>query len=238
MGARHMRYNPSPIMKPSRKDSHGVSEVRLPIGVFADVHGNLPALEAVLRALADSRVATILAVGDLFFPGDDPVGVWKRLQEVQARMLRGATDRALALVDPAKIKARNEGERARLERLKATREALGELCLARLKRTPEALRLTLPGRTEVTVVHGSPTDPDTPISLADTDDEVELLLGDDPGDLVLCAGAHVPFAREVGDVRVVGLGSVGESPEGRVAHYTVILPGDESPVLDTRWVEY
>lgn len=42
------------------------------VGVIGDVHGNLEALEAVLAALEDARVATLVCVGDIVGYGADP----------------------------------------------------------------------------------------------------------------------------------------------------------------------
>src|ERR1700722_10026003 len=57
-----------------------------------------------------------------------------------------------------------------------------------------------------------------------SDDEINVLLGDDPADVVVCGASHVPFDRMVGGVRVVNVGSVGEAPGAglRVAHATWI----------------
>jgi predicted phosphodiesterase len=73
------------------------------------------------------------------------------------------------------------------------------------------------------VVHGSPADPSEPLSFDMSDDEILALLGDEPGDIIVCGGSHVAFEREVADVRIVNVGSVGESPEGGVAHATIIV---------------
>jgi predicted phosphodiesterase len=72
------------------------------------------------------------------------------------------------------------------------------------------------------VVHGSPADPSEPFSFDMTDDEVIALLGDTPGDIIVCGGSHVPFDREVADVRIVNVGSVGEAPGGTHAHAALI----------------
>jgi predicted phosphodiesterase len=55
-----------------------------------------------------------------------------------------------------------------------------------------------------------------------SDDEIMALLGDEPADIVVCGGSHVPFERDVADVRIVNVGSVGEAPEGGVAHGAII----------------
>ena len=50
-------------------------------------------------------------------------------------------------------------------------------------------------------------------------------LGDDPADVGVCGMSHLPFEREIGDVRIINVGSVGEAPVGGgedVAHATWI----------------
>jgi predicted phosphodiesterase len=55
-----------------------------------------------------------------------------------------------------------------------------------------------------------------------SDDELIALLGDEPGDLIVCGGSHVPFDRTVADVRIVNVGSVGEAPSGDHAAAAII----------------
>ena len=75
---------------------------------------------------------------------------------------------------------------------------------------------------EMVVVHGSPLDPTEAMSAEMDDAELSALLGDDPADVVVCGASHVPFCRSIGDVRIVSVGSVGESPANGYAHATII----------------
>ncbi|RZO50629.1 MAG: metallophosphatase family protein, partial [Sandaracinaceae bacterium] len=52
-----------------------------PMAFLSDVHGNLPALEAVLAELERRMISSIFVAGDLLLGGDDPVGVYKRLSQ-------------------------------------------------------------------------------------------------------------------------------------------------------------
>lgn len=165
----------------------------------------------------------LVACGDLCFPGPDPLSVWKILVEHRALCVQGLGDRALAQVDPSKLAAASPGERARIERLKQVHAELGELIIARLGKLPQSATLPLESGHNMLVVHGSPADPSEPLSFDMTDDEIITLLGDEPGDLIVCGGSHVPFEREVADVRIVNVGSVGEAPGGGVAHGALIV---------------
>ncbi|MEB2314083.1 MAG: metallophosphoesterase family protein [Sorangiineae bacterium] len=188
----------------------------------SDIHGNARALDAVL-AEGDARGFDQLVVcGDLCFPGPEPLAVWKTLVQRGALCVQGLTDRAVARVDPQKLSATTEAERQRIARLRAVHTELGELIVARLGKLQTVARLSLESGHAMVVVHGSPADPTEPISFDLTDEEIGALLGDDPGELVVCGGSHVPFERQLDGVRVVNVGSVGEAPGGEYAHATLV----------------
>jgi predicted phosphodiesterase len=189
----------------------------------SDIHGHADSLRALMREADAYGWDKLVACGDLCFPGPEPLAVWKILVEHRALCVQGLGDRALAQVDPSKLAAASPGERARIERLKQVHAELGELIIARLGKLPQSATLPLESGHNMLVVHGSPADPSEPLSFDMTDDEIIGLLGDEPGDLIVCGGSHVPFEREVADVRIVNVGSVGEAPGGGVAHGAIIV---------------
>jgi len=188
----------------------------------SDIHGHARALEAVIKEADDYGWDQLVACGDLCFPGPDPLGVWKLLVDRRALCVQGIGDRALAQIDPAKLAAASPSERSRIDRLKQVHQELGELIIARLGKLPTSASLPLESGHTLLVVHGSPADPSEPFTFDMTDDEVMVLLGDAPGDIIVCGGSHVPFDREIADVRIVNVGSVGEAPGGGFAHGTII----------------
>ncbi|HLV19407.1 MAG TPA: metallophosphoesterase family protein [Polyangiaceae bacterium] len=189
---------------------------------ISDIHGHAAPLRAVL-AEADARGWDQLVVcGDLCFPGPDPLEVWKILVQHKALCVQGVSDRALWRIDPQKLGATTGPERERIERLRRVHEELGELIITRLGKLPPIAHLPIESGHTMLVVHGSPADPTEPMSFDMTDDELLALLGDEPGDLIVCGGSHVPFDRSVADVRIVNTGSVGEAPGGDHADATII----------------
>jgi predicted phosphodiesterase len=192
---------------------------------ISDVHGHVDALSAVLAMAEQRAFHKLLVAGDIVFPGPEPLQTWRRLTLAGAVMVQGVSDKALATLDPSDLHAKNDHERGRLERMRAVRSELGELILERLKRLPTHVRLALEDGRELLLVHGSPSDATVELSDDMTDEELNSLVGDDPADVVVCGMSHVPFDRQVGDVRIVNVGSVGEAPtggHGRVAHATWI----------------
>ena len=182
---------------------------------LSDIHGHADALAAVLATAEKRGYAHLLVAGDLCFPGPAPLETWRRLTQANAVCVQGIGDRALATLDASGVSPRNDRERARLDRLAAVRRDLGDLILARLARLPATHRIPLEDGGELLLVHGSPADPMEPMSHDMTDEELNALLGDDPADVVVCGGSHVPFQREVSGVRIINVGSVGEAPSGR-----------------------
>jgi predicted phosphodiesterase len=189
---------------------------------LSDIHGHAKALNAVLEEVGEEGWDQLVVCGDLCFPGPEPLAVWKTLVQRRALCVQGLGDRALALVDPSKLSATTETERGRIERLRQVHAELGELIIARLGKLPPLATLPIESGHTLTVVHGSPADPTEPFTADMSDDELVALLGDEPGDLIICGGSHVPFDRHVADVRIVNVGSVGEAPGGTHAHATLI----------------
>jgi predicted phosphodiesterase len=191
---------------------------------ISDVHGHLDALRAVLATAERRSFHKLLVAGDMVFPGPEPLETWRRLTAAGAVMVQGLSDRAVATLDPSGLHARSEHERERLDRMRTTRDALGELILQRIRRLPTSQRVPLEDGGELVLVHGSPVDPGEPLTHDMTDEEINALIGDETADVIVCGASHVPFDRVVGGVRVVNVGSVGEAPGSgsRIAHATWI----------------
>jgi predicted phosphodiesterase len=203
---------------------------------ISDVHGNLLALTAVLATAERRSFSKLLVAGDIVFPGGtedgstQPLETWRRLSAAGAMMVQGVTDQALATLDPDRIDATTDHEKRMIERMKRVRGELGDIVLERLRRLPKTFRMNLEDGGELVLVHGSPADPSEAITFDMSDEEVLALLGDDPADVVVCGMSHVPFDRMVSDVRIIGVGSVGEAPDG-------VSPRDLPMVAHATWIE-
>lgn len=187
---------------------------------ISDVHGDEQALAAVFSAAEkrgfsiENRTASVLVAGDLCFPGPKPLETWLLLMKAGASCVQGTVDLALATLDLKRIQPKNDHERARLQRLRDTREKLGELIVHKLARLPSMLRFPMEDGGELVLVHGSPRDPFEPMTHDMSDAEISALIGDDPADVILCGASHLPFDRTVSGIRIINLGSVGEAPLG------------------------
>jgi predicted phosphodiesterase len=192
----------------------------------------------VLEELDRRRAREILVAGDLLLGGDEPLAVWRKLQSVGAMCVCGPSDVALARVDAGALRPSDDEQREKVQAFMKTRTNLGELVLKQLAQLPRQIRIPMIDGSELLLVHGSPKDAFETIGHELDDDEMLAMLEDDPADVVVCGGTHVPFARRLDTVQVINVGSVGASPEGRVAHYTIVHPSSSGSTFDQGFVEY
>ena len=169
------------------------------VAALYDVHGNLPALEAVL---ADERCASadVLVSGGDLCAGPMPVESLELLQQRGARFVRGNADREL------------EGWPA---------ARLDDTQLALLRSWPTTLTLDCGGGVEVTFCHGSPRSDDEILTSLTPATIVDEACGGAP--FVVCGHTHVQFDLRAGRTRLVNAGSVGRPYEGRTAAFWLLL---------------
>ena len=191
------------------------------LAVISDVHGNLPALEAVL---ADERLHAadlVVSAGDLV-AGPMPAECLARLEGLGERVvyIRGNGDRDVTSDPPGGVSpARSAWCRARLS---------AEQC-ARVRGWPLTTEVEVDGLGRVLACHAAPGD-DMPILTTLTpDDVVAATIGPVGADVVVCGHVHVQYDRSLsGGPRVVNAGSVGLPYEGRAAAFWLLLgPGVE-----------
>jgi predicted phosphodiesterase len=196
-----------------------------PLLCVADIHGDLNALDSVLDAVKHVELCGVVAAGDHCLGGPDPFGVWQRLNELGAHMVRGPSDLALGMLRVRGMSPRNAREEVRLVTFLRTQQALGEVVCRRLAELPSTLVVSLDDKRGVMVMHGSPRDEYCGL----VDDEHLAHEVDCVAEDVLVTGStHRGFVRRVEQLLVVNAGSVGVSPvrteEGRTAHAVLVVP--------------
>jgi predicted phosphodiesterase len=190
------------------------------VAALYDVHGNLPALEAVLADLPEDAV---IVVGGDVAAGPFPAETLGRLRALGGRVhwLRGNADRELmpgeeGLAPPQVV----AWVRARL-----TLEQI-----AFLYSLPPTLELEVDGLGRVLFCHATPqNDVDVFTSITAEERVAPSFAGVD-ADLVVVGHTHTQFDRRIGGVRVVNAGSVGMAYEDPPGAYWALLPGDAGDV--------
>ncbi len=190
------------------------------IAALYDIHGNLPALEAVVAEVLSARVDFIVVGGDVL-PGpmvNEPLELLMTLP-VPVAYLRGNGDREVLAQRRGQASSLPE---AVLESIRWCAAELSEEHESMMREWPESVRLALPGLGEVLFCHATPRN-DTEIFTRETPEESLLpVFGDSGASLVVCGHTHMQFDRTVGGVRVVNAGSVG-MPFGAAGAYWLLL---------------
>jgi diadenosine tetraphosphatase ApaH/serine/threonine PP2A family protein phosphatase len=193
------------------------------LALIYDVHGNLPALEAVLADAEGQGAERWLLGGDYVAWGAWPAESLERLRAIEgAQWIRGNTDRWLTdpPADPATAGA-----------LARAAEAIGAAAVSELVALPERLTLL-----EGHFCHASPLNDMESFGVEAQDGEDRLLDGVQTPRVVF-GHPHVQFTRTRPDgIELVNPGSVGMPMDGdHRAAYALITPEN---VLQLRRVEY
>ncbi|MCW3841091.1 metallophosphatase family protein [Micromonospora yasonensis] len=190
------------------------------VAVLSDIHGVLPALEAVLAEPDVAAADLIVLTGDIA-AGPQPVEVLDLLATIgdRARWVGGNADRELV-----------EARAGRAAPIEVSNWAAGQLRddqVARLAALPPAVTLPVAGLGEVLFCHATPRD-DEEVVLVDSrlDRWAEVFAGL-PAEVgtVVCGHTHMPFTRLVDRRLVVNPGSVGMPYGGVGAWWALLGPG-------------
>jgi putative phosphoesterase len=186
-----------------------------------DVHGNLPALEAVLDDARSAGATGYVLGGDYAMFGPWPRETVERLHELEpAQWIRGNVDRWTA--NPADAPDHPLPQSA----IKACREALGQELVEQLGALPE--QLVIDG---VRYCHGSPVS-DVHSFLPEPAPDEPDLLGDATERMLVFGHTHLPFTREgPGAIELVNPGSVGIPLDGDTRAAYGLLHDDGSVEL-------
>lgn len=192
------------------------------VAVLSDIHGVLPALEAVLAEPAVRRADRIVLTGDIA-AGPMPVPTLDALAALGERVVwvRGNADRELVEL------ALDPGRQAEIDISGWAARQLRPDQVRRLADLRHPVTLEIAGFGPVLFCHGTPRDDQEMILVDSPLDRFDAVLStvDDEVRTVVCGHTHMPFARLAGGRMVVNPGSVG-MPYGRAgAHWALLAEG-------------
>ena len=200
------------------------------LAIFSDVHGYLPALEAVLTDIRSQRVDAVYCLGDLVGYATFPNEVIARIRQEQIPTVMGNYDDGVGFDrDECGCAYREATEKARGDQSLAwTKAHTTEDNKAFLRKLHSAIRFEA-GTQRVLLVHGSPRKmneylfEDRPLS------SFERLAASSDADVIVYGHTHKPYTKLVNSVRFINAGSVGKPKDGdwRACYALVELPSPE-----------
>jgi putative phosphoesterase len=196
------------------------------VAAIYDIHGNLPALEAVLADIRRERVDEIVVGGDVL-PGPMARECLELLNQLgePTRFIRGncevSTLAAMAGNDPGRMP-----ESAK-ETIRWTARELQSDYKAAFQNWPKTLQLEITGLGRVLFCHGTPRDENEIFTRLTPDDRLLPIFENCGADLVICGHTHMQFDRVIGKTRVINAGSVGMPFGEPGADWLLLGPGVE-----------
>lgn len=207
------------------------------IGLISDIHGNLHALEAVLKALEAESVDLTLCAGDLVVYGAHPAETLKLLRDSGIPSVAGNYDHAVAFGLEAASRKRSSPANEALKRaaLRWTQTVLPKGCKRYLAGLPWRMDYQFDGR-QIVVVHAGLDALDeflTPQSA----DELNTLAMRIDAEVIVLGHTHLPFTFLAGDTLMINPGAVGRSLDGDTRASFAILETETLSVQHLR-IEY
>ncbi len=191
------------------------------LAILSDIHGNLPALEAVLRDLSQFNVERVIVAGDVINWGPFSAPVMERVTREGWAVIRGNNEFYLLDYDTPRAPA-EWAEYALLPWLRRQLDAQwGNVVAA----WPDALSLRFPDAPPLRVVHGSPRSPWEPLYPISTMDEIETMLAGIEETTLVAAHTHLAMDRRVGRWHLLNPGAVGVPLDGTFCARYMLLEG-------------
>jgi len=202
------------------------------VAALYDIHGNLPALEAVLAEVRAADVDALVVGGDVI-PGPMPRECLDLLNEtgIPTRFIHGNGESAA-------LEARGGGALAKVpeahrEGIRWSASQLPDELVAQIAEWPPTTRLEIDGLGEVLFCHATPhSDTEIFTRLSPVDRIRTIFAGVEAG-VVVCGHTHMQFDLVVDALRIVNAGSVG-LPFAPVGAYWLL----SGPHIELRHTSY
>jgi predicted phosphodiesterase len=197
----------------------------MPTAALYDIHGNLPALEAVLEEVRRADVDRVVIGGDVL-PGPMARETMARLLalDIPVQFIYGNGEVAILDQLAGKEPARVPDQYRPAMRWTAEQVRDHEQVLAAW---PMTLRVDIPGIGVVLFCHATPRNADEGFTKLTPEERLISVFDGLGATMVVCGHTHMQFDRMVGATRVVNAGSVGMPFGEPGADWLLLGPGVE-----------
>ena len=173
------------------------------VAALADVHGNAPALAAVLREVERESLDLVVFGGDLTWGSlpDETIALVRAL-DIPTRFVRGNAERALLELRDGEVAEPTAREHWMLAQH-------GEEELAWLEAFEPTVTVDVDGLGPTCFCHGSPRSDEECVTERTPVERVREFMAERGERVVVTAHVHLQYERTAGENRMVGPGSVG-----------------------------
>jgi predicted phosphodiesterase len=211
------------------------------IAVLADIHGNLPALQAVLEDVIARSAERVVVNGDLVNRGPENDAVLRVVEATGAEVTLGNHEdllKRLADDDPGLPEEFRRGAFWEANRW-CVRQLVGASLIDALRDFPMTAVIDEPGAPRVIISHGSPRHFREGYGRFLTDEMISEITEMHPAEVLVGSHTHRPLQRRWGRVSVLNTGAVGTPFNGDArAQYLLLTLGPDGWTPTFRRVVY
>jgi predicted phosphodiesterase len=202
------------------------------VAALYDIHGNVPALDAVLAEVAREGVDLIVFGGDVA-AGPMPAETIERMRAAGGRCVMGNADRQMVEdFDAGRDPADTDDQMLRAMWWAATRiDPAQRDYLAGFEPT---VTVDVDGLGPTLFCHGSPRNDEEKLTRATTEERLGPILEGVGEHVIVCGHTHQQFDRDIAGHRLLNAGSVGMPYEGDAAAFWLLL----GPNAELRRTQY
>ena len=197
------------------------------IAALYDIHGNLPALDALLEELKEVQPDMIVVGGDIV-SGPMPEQTLERLFQFgdHIRSISGNADREVVMMSNGQPIKRRFMPAPSEEALKEIQWVARQLTPSQrdfLATLPEQLEAQVEGLGRVLFCHATVRNDEEIFTPLTPDEQFSAFFAHVEQELVVCGHTHIQFERRAGNTRVLNAGSVGMPYAEQTGAYWLLL---------------
>jgi predicted phosphodiesterase len=194
------------------------------VAAIYDIHGNLPALEAVLQEIRQAQADRVVVGGDVL-PGPMPRETLTRLTDLDIPVQCIYGNGEVAVLQRMAGKEPSAVPEPYRPIIRWTAEQLDDEYESLLSAWPKTLRLEIGGLGQVLFCHATPRNENECFTRLTSENRLLPVFEGVDAAVAVCGHTHMQFDRMIGRTRVVNAGSVG-MPFGKPGANWLLLGPD------------
>jgi len=192
------------------------------VALISDIHGNLPALNAVSKHARQQQVDVIWNLGDFIGYGAEPDQIVRRLRRENVLSIVGNFDTLVLKFPKKSTKWREKYPPETFLALQWAYENLSEVSREYLETLPLEIWMRI-GDLNILLTHGSPESNKERLTATTPEKRFREFSTKANAQIVICGHSHEPFTRQLKNAYFINPGSVGlQSDADPRASYAIL----------------
>ena len=206
------------------------------VAALYDIHGNLPALEAVLQEIEGLKVDKIVVGGDLIL-GPMSRECLDLLMEIRKPIDFILGNCELSVLDQMMSNPPGNFPPNVIEDIRWTADQLRPEHRDILEKWPKTITLEIGALGKVLFCHATPRSETEIFTRLTAEEKLLPIFGNLEANFVVCGHTHMQFNRTVGKTKIINAGSVGMPFAKPAAYWLLVGPGFEFRHTDYDLIE-